>query len=438
MIKRGLLRAFEQIYLVIGLIYFAGGFFTSHIAEGDVSQRQNSDLPKILLQLGLFATLALLIAIHWKLVLPGLRSAGWVLFLCAVAISSAAWSSDIVFTFRRAIILYIMTIFAVYLGSRFDWDEALDIIGWASTVVVLASLFAVVFFPDYGISQDKHAGDWIGLFVHKNILGLQMIVAILTFAAGKPAILPSWIRGVLLALSGTVLIFSHSATSWIALAFVLTLYPFLHLVRLNRRSAVFLGVVSLPVILCVAAFLTINYVSILESLGRNATLTGRVPLWAAVMDSIRLKPWFGYGYAAFWRQLGGDSQSVITKVRWFAPHAHNGYLDLWLDLGLLGLTLFACGLVAAFRRAIEVFQFSSNRAERWPLLFLSLFFVYNCAESHLMRLLSTLWIPYVSTYVALTLMLAQADGKQPELQSDDSPADAMTATSAPVLDTSPS
>lgn len=408
MATSALLRAFERVYLVAGLIYFAGGFLTSHIAEGDVSQRQTSDLPKILLQLGLFATLAVLSAIHRKRVLVGLRSAGWVLLLCALALSSSAWSSDIVFTFRRALILCAMTLFAVYLSSRFDWDETLDILGWTSVVVVVASLFAVILFPDYGISQDKHAGDWIGLFVHKNILGLQMIVAILTLAAGKPGSLPYWVRGVFLCLAGTVLIFSHSATSWIALAFVLALYPFLHLIRLNRRSAVFLGVVSLPIITAIAAFLAFNYVFILESVGRNATLTGRIPLWAAVMDSIRLKPWLGYGYAAFWRQLGGDAQSVITKVRWFAPHAHNGYLDLWLDLGILGLTLFACGLVAAFCRAIEVFQFSSSRAERWPLAFLSLFVVYNCAESHLMRLLSTLWIPFVVTYVALTLMLARA------------------------------
>ena len=44
-------RAVERVYLVAGLIFFAGGLFTSHIAEGDVSQRQTSDLPDLLLQL---------------------------------------------------------------------------------------------------------------------------------------------------------------------------------------------------------------------------------------------------------------------------------------------------------------------------------------------------------------------------------------------------
>jgi exopolysaccharide production protein ExoQ len=433
MVKRALLRAFEQVYLVVGLLYFDGGFLTSHIAEGDVSQRQNSDLPKILLQLGLFGVLALLVAVHWRRVLAGVRSAGWVLALYALALSSAAWSSDIVFTFRRGLIFFVMTVFAIYIGSRFDWDEALDILGWTSAVVILASLFAVIFFPDYGISQDKHMGDWIGLFVHKNILGLQMIVAILTLAAGKPASLPAFVRGVLLCCGGMLLVFSHSAASWIAMAFVISLYPLLHLLRLNRRSAVLLGVAVLPVVVVATSFLALNYVSILGSLGRNATFTGRVPLWAAVMDSIRIKPWLGYGYAAFWRGVGGDSQSVITKVRWLAPHAHNGYLDLWLDLGLIGLSVFACGLVAAFRRAIYVFRTSSSRAERWPLAFLALFVLYNCAESHLLRLLSTLWIPYVATYVGLGAMLAQAHAEESETRSPEAPNGELIAVAGPAL-----
>lgn len=431
MIKAALLRAFEQVYLVVGLIYFSGGLLTTHIAESDVTQRQGSDISKIFLQLGLYAVLMFLVVVRWERVQEGFRSAGWILLLCALAISSAAWSSDIIFTFRRGLILLVMTVFAIYLGSRFDWDEALDVLGWTSVVVVLASFVAVIFFPDYGISQDKHAGDWIGLFVHKNVLGLQTIVAILTFAAGKPAILPSWARSILLCGAGVLLTFSHSATSWLATAFVLALYPFLQLLRLNRKSAVLLGVLVLPIVVIAVCLLAFNYISILGSLGRNATLTGRVPLWAAVMDSIRQKPWLGYGYGAFWRQLGGDSQSVITKVRWFAPHAHNGYLDLWLDLGLLGLIVFVCGLVASLRRAIQVFRFSSIHAERWPLIFLSLFVVYNFAESHLTRLLSTLWIPYAATHVALVIMLARAG--QIETQSEEASSTVMIVSASPAL-----
>src|SRR5579871_879763 len=429
MLRDAFFKIFEKVYVIVAFLYFAGALFTSHVAEGDLSQRQNSDIFKIFLQLALFGILAVLILIHKQTFLAGVRSSGWIMALSLFAILSSAWSADHAFSLRRALILFAMTCFAIYVGSRFDLDEFLDAFAWAFVLVIAASLFVVIFFPGYGISQDIHAGDWIGLFVHKNILGLQMVLALFTLGTGKPASMPTILRYWFIACALVLLMFSRSAASLIALLFLLSVYPLSALLRLPRRPAITVGALAFPIAAVGTALVVTNLDSALQVLGRNATLTGRIPLWNAVLDSIREKPWLGYGYGSFWRLPGGEAQTVIARVHWFAPHAHNGFLDLCLDVGLVGLALFACGLFVAYWRAIRTYRLSSGLVERWPLFFLLLLTIYNFAESHLMRLLSTLWIPYAATYVCLSLALARQEAT--EVAQEWTAASAPAATSLP-------
>jgi len=74
-------------------------------------------------------------------------------------------------------------------------------------------------------------------------------------------------------------------------------------------------------------------------------LTGRTDLWFYVLDAIREKPLFGWGYMAFWTPDGTSATYIQNQIRWPAPNAHNGYLELALGLGLVGLAgLAATGL----------------------------------------------------------------------------------------------
>jgi O-antigen ligase len=148
----------------------------------------------------------------------------------------------------------------------------------------------------------------------------------------------------------------------------------------------------------------LNSSAFLSMLSRDSTLTGRIPLWSAAANSIAEHPWLGYGYAAFWKRITGDSAVVTLAVGWNAPHAHNGYLDMCLDVGLLGLGLFAWGSAVTLRRAVNLFQKGSVRAAKWPLIYLIFFAVYNLTESCIFRSNTFLWLPFVSTSISLALM----------------------------------
>lgn len=88
----------------------------------------------------------------------------------------------------------------------------------------------------------------------------------------------------------------------------------------------------------------------------DPTLTQRTDIWQFALSKIAQRPWLGYGYEVFWG-AGADSPSVREGPGFVAqmPHAHNGYLDIVLQTGLVGLAIFGCmiltGLHAAGRLA---------------------------------------------------------------------------------------
>ncbi|MGO7785777.1 O-antigen ligase family protein, partial [Rhizobium ruizarguesonis] len=73
----------------------------------------------------------------------------------------------------------------------------------------------------------------------------------------------------------------------------------------------------------------------LEALGKDATLTGRVPLWELVDLEISDRWMFGYGYQAFWTVANPEATRIWLKIGWASPHAHNGYRDILLSFGII-------------------------------------------------------------------------------------------------------
>jgi O-antigen ligase len=85
------------------------------------------------------------------------------------------------------------------------------------------------------------------------------------------------------------------------------------------------------------------------------TLTGRIPLWNFLISNyLHERPLFGFGFQGFW------SPEHIIRVSasqdWLIMHAHSGYLNLVLDLGYVGLGLFAAVLLLAIRRSYAYFR----------------------------------------------------------------------------------
>ncbi len=88
------------------------------------------------------------------------------------------------------------------------------------------------------------------------------------------------------------------------------------------------------------------YESIIVVLGRNPTLTDRTLVWDDVL-ALQHRPLTGYGFESFW--LGERLHQLWAKWWWRPTQAHNGYIETYLNLGVIGLTLFVGMLLSTFR-----------------------------------------------------------------------------------------
>ena len=329
--------------------------------------------------------------------------------LLVLAAISAVWSEVPDIVLRRTVALVGTTVFGVYFGLRYSVSQQLKLLAAALGIAALGSLFFVVLFPQYGISTDldKHAGAWRGIYVNKNVLARVMalgsaVFLILGFSERR------WIRWGGFFLCMGMLAMSTSMTGAIVLVGLtglVTLYWMIgrpYFVS-NPGSVKPFVVFALLVALLAGVVIAMNLQDMLKAINRDPTLTGRTDLWSAVSDMISDHPLLGYGYASFWREEEGPSLAVWRHVHWAVPNAHNGFLDLILDMGYLGLAIFALSWFGTLRKSLNRMLQTHTWEQFWPFLFLIFLVLYNLTEAALVRRNNILWTLYVAVAYRLSM-----------------------------------
>ena len=98
--------------------------------------------------------------------------------------------------------------------------------------------------------------------------------------------------------------------------------------------------------------------AIISGLGRDQTLTTRVPMWKELLATVS-NPWIGRGYEVFWATNDGKRMSQ----EWAGIfQAHNGYLEMYLNLGILGVTTLLMGIVSGLLKVRRYFTVSYSAA----------------------------------------------------------------------------
>lgn len=266
---------------------------------------------------------------------------------------SALWSVEPDITNRRVVLFAFVMIAVAWPASMTrDAETAWRALFWVLFLTALINIWAVVTIPPTFLG-------YAGIYPHKNGLGkaaaLMVLVAFWGLFAGRIgerlAALP------LLSLGMTYLILSKSKTS-LALA---VLAPLLAaaataLARYFRLSPV----LTIPLVFAGVAgvyFIGVwawvwDFHAVAETLFGDPTLTLRTDIWRFAWDMAAERPWTGYGYEVFWgagpnspNQVRGEG--FIRKM----PQAHNGYLDIVVHLGLVGLALVIVLVLATMSQA---------------------------------------------------------------------------------------
>lgn len=383
---------------------------TVDLAQGDrVSQ---------MIWLGVYGVTFLLAAIHWRVVVRSLFQGRQLILLVAIALASALWSVAPAVTVRRGIALVGTTLFGVYFAARFTLSQQIRILAGTLATIAVLSLVVALAMPWIGVSSGVHEGAWRGIFVHKNILGRIMALSAIVWAiSARQAARGRMLAHVMLALSVLLVFLSRSTTGMLMLAAVGAALAMHRLLRLHYTLMLSLAIFAGLLGVAAVAWLSRSLDLVFALLQKEPTLTGRTILWAVVLERIWRNPLLGYGYGAFWLGPSGESRRVWDVVGWDAPHAHQGYLDLLLDVGGIGAFIFLAGFASAFVRASALVR--RRITNYWPVAYLTFMLAYNFAESAILRQNSIFWTLYVSLVVQLA-MYARAPSSRQTLAAESS------------------
>ena len=389
----------EKLYVIFVMIFTMSPFTGLSPDSIELPEQSSGTIGQLSIQIITYLPIVILIPRHWRSFLGGLIDCKWAIAMLMLAVSSGLWAADPLFVFRKSMVLAANMVFAIYFGTRYARDEQIRILFYTITLIIALSLLAVIFFPQYGIDHVTHMGAWRGFFSEKNELGRLLVLYILVFCLMSLEWTHSEIlRFLCIAGCGVLIILSQSTTAAVVGSVLLALILVYRSLR-SRFQA--LTVVMALLVFSIIVAVAVGYSELLFSLANQDELfTGRGGLWIAVLNAISRKPLLGYGFMSFWNGLAGPSASVIDAVvGWVPPHAHNGFLDLWLDLGAIGLITFTIGFVLRFRTAILEYRNLGSQTALWPLGYLSFLLLYNFTESSLLRINFILWNLYVVSLI---------------------------------------
>lgn len=330
------------------------------------------------------------------------------------------WSLDPTLSARRVIFFMIQVAIAALamLLPRSQRQLAWMLFVVAALIVAL-SYIGVATLPHLSIHQPTDAveidlaGDWRGIFRHKNEAGAVMVVII--FMALYVARTLDRLAGVTLAvLAVGFLALSHSKSSAILLPFSLVFSYLVERCRTTtQRAALVLGLVALFNVATLGSSFPGPIRTTLTTLMPDVTFTGRTDLWRYAIESVAKRPLVGYGIGAFWRTGAmmhkdreepepEDTSGWVTEL---GTDSHNGYLDVAVSTGIPGLVLLLLAIVVFPLRDISgAFREPANRDLARFYLRCWVFVLFLSGVESLLMPLNPIWYVMLQSVFGLQLL----------------------------------
>lgn len=327
--------------------------------------------------------------------------------LLMLASASCLWSLAPLVSLQKAASLLGTTVLGVFIGYTCHPRRIMYILAWVFTLLIVASMLAVVVFP----ASAKMSFGWRGVMSHKNTFGAVAALATIFFLVVTRwrSITPVWWGATLCALSITALAVTRSRTSFAASAVTLVVLAYLAWAT-PRPSFATLRRLSLGLVLCVSV-LPFFVGPLAAALGNDDPLNGRTHIWAGVATILSERPMTGYGYAVVWGRVDATllPHIAVTAHR-SATTAHNSILDIATELGIPAAIVACFYLFAGFADAGRLFERESSGFSVFALLLLVCITVMGFAEAHLLRIHSMFWILFVAVTVAAKRSLEPLEG----------------------------
>jgi len=304
---------------------------------------------------------------------------------------SAFWSEVPLISLRRSIqqvivIFCVLTPFLLGIDREQILFRVCAVLGFI--MIVNALFIPVLGIPDFGYK---------GVFPQKNLLGQVSVMACFfsIYTATRTLNKQRLIFVGIAVLSILLIVISRSKTS-LALLLVVPILSYSLVSWVRAHDFLLRWVLMLMVVLMICVFISASITipfdvyDISNVLFHDSTFTGRTVIWKFAGHYINQAPWLGYGYGSFWG-VGSATNAIGEGFIGALLQAHDGYVDIVLDLGYVGLSVAIIFIFALVNSILALVKFDLNIA----LLMLSIFlFVLldNTMESSLFRSYVPLWV----------------------------------------------
>lgn len=389
----------EYLYYVIALIVVGRGFFVLFLGT------KAGGAPLVAWGQGLITGLqvavymvAFALAVRY---LPGVARTiardPLLLLVQGFAAMTLLWSVSPERTLQGLVPFFGTAALAAVLTVRFRPRQRLRLVSRALALVILGSLAFVVALPSLAVASGGNEGSWQGVFEQKNMLGMIAALALVTFTSVS-LLRPGWRRAAYVALwlgACACLVGSTSKTSIAVATLILLILPLLRAMRWRAEVVATVASGTLLGMVIVAMVLASQATALLPELNPRGTLQTRGELWRMVAGSVAERPLYGYGFDAFWQDGEGPDAAILEAFPWGPQHAHNGFLNAALDVGLFGLALYLVELVATFLRAGKRARDRGTVVDLWLFALLLLTLGLNVTYSNLLGASSFYWLLYL-------------------------------------------
>ena len=352
------------------------------------------------------------------------------LALIVLAIASISWSIYPPGTIVNSKSLIKSYLFAVCFVSMYSVRDQIKLVKYALIAGAIMSILVALLMPEITIQYLTGAPALRGIYGHKQYLGMNMLLCSTTFV---PFILKSknklefYLNCLGLLFCSSVAYAADSKTAILGILFVVLSFPFYILLSYTYNSGVKIRslffIISVLVLLISLVLVVVNYEAIfVDILGKGTDFNGRVPLWILILPEAVKRPILGYGYNGFWPSDIGLSVAYRTSwmqnilyngVYWnpgepFYWHAHNGMLQVFLDLGIVGLTLLllsvghTCRKVFSKLKIDRLFNSDYTTEIYWMFLMLLIMFFLNVTEVYFLKANDIIWVSYMCAALNLS------------------------------------
>jgi exopolysaccharide production protein ExoQ len=338
------------------------------------------------------------------------------------ALLSTVWSDYPLVAFKRWVrVLGDITMVLIVLSEPNRQRAIKRTFITAGFILIPCSVLLDKYFPALSRYYDPFSGGqfFSGVGEDKNMLGMTCLIfglailwqLLLAYKAAK-----SRTRTRRLIAYGTtlamVIYLLHTANSMTSLScFVMgaiVLAVTILIKKMRKPGLMHLMVAGIIGATFAVLFLHVNEKSLLHSLGRNSTLTGRTEIWSAVLH-FSANPLIGTGFESFW--LGPRMLKVwaYNPFAYGVNEAHNGYIEMYLNLGWIGVGILMGLIVTGYKHVMKAF---------WPdpelgamrLSFLVVAVIYGFTEVAF-RENCSVWLAFLLAIIAVPLPLSKTGSR---------------------------